>query len=108
MFSSPTIFSTQSSDASDAAYILWVRSRPYIEISWFTPSFIPVSTMPPLRELAPQPMLSLSSTTTFAPLAASVRAADNPVKPAPMTATSAASGSARAASVRGISTVVNQ
>ena len=53
--------------ASEAAYMRCVSSRPYIEISLLTPSFIPVSTMPPLRELAPQPMVSDSSTATLAP-----------------------------------------
>ena len=57
-----------------------VSSRPYLEMSWFTPSFIPVSTMPPLRELAPQPMVSLSSTATLAPRLARVRAAESPGK----------------------------
>ena len=102
------VLSTQSIDATDAAYIRCVRSRPYIEINWLTPSFNPGSTMPPLRELAPHPIVSPSSTVTFAPAFANLRAADKPVKPAPMTATSAVSGSARDPSVAGISTVVNQ
>src|SRR5260370_1336003 len=48
--------------------------------------------MPPLRELAPQPTVSASKTATRAPDFASVRAADNPVKPLPITATSTLSG----------------
>jgi hypothetical protein len=85
-----------------------VRSRPYIEISLFTPSFIPVSTMPPLRELAPHPIDSLSSTATFAPRLASVRAADSPVNPAPITATSTTSGKGWVPFVEGNSAVVSQ
>ena len=108
MASSRTICSTQSMVSSDAAYMRCVRSRPYLEMSWFTPSFMPVRTMPPLRELAPQPMVSDSSTATFAPRLASVRAAESPVKPAPITATSTMSGSGRADSVVGISVVVSQ
>ena len=108
MPSSRTICSTQSIEASDAAYIRRVSSRPYIEITLLTPSFIPVRTMPPLRELAPQPTVSDSSTATLAPRFARVRAADRPVKPAPITATSTRSGSAGALSPCGIATVVNQ
>src|SRR5438552_3617373 len=93
MFSSRTICSTQSMLASDAAYICWVRSCPYMETSLFTPSLSPVSTMPPLRELAPQPIVSDSRTATVAPRLAKARAAERPVKPAPIIATSALSGS---------------
>ena len=85
-----------------------VRSRPYMEISLFTPSFRPVSTMPPLRELAPQPTVSASSTATLAPCLANVRVADSPVYPAPITATSTLSGNGCVASAFGISTVVSQ
>jgi len=52
----------------------------------------PVSVIPPLRELAPQPIVSASSTTTFVPRFAKVRAALNPVYPPPMIATSTLSG----------------
>ena len=69
---------------------------------------MPVSTMPPLRELAPHPIVSDSSTATFAPRLAKVRAADKPVKPAPITATSTVSGTDPALSLSGIDTVVNQ
>ena len=74
-----------------------VRSRPYMEINLLTPSFIPVSTIPPFRELAPHPMLSASSTATFAPRLARVRAAERPVKPEPITATSTVFGMEREA-----------
>ena len=84
------------------------RSRPYIEINLFTPSLRPVRTMPPLRELAPQPMVSASKTATLAPSLASVLAAESPVKPAPMMATLTLSGIGRAGSVPGICAVVNQ
>ncbi len=42
-------------------------------------TFIPVSTWPPLRELAPQPICSRSTTTTDAPARARWRAAESPV-----------------------------
>src|SRR5713226_8851703 len=63
--------------------------------------------MPPLRELAPQPTVSASKAAMRAPAFASVRAADNPVKPAPITATSTLSGKGCGAGV-GISTVFSQ
>ena len=85
-----------------------VRSRPYIEISLLTPSLSPVRTMPPLRELAPQPMVSASSTATLAPSFASVRAAESPVNPAPMMATLTPSGRGSAGSVSGMVAVVSQ
>ena len=85
-----------------------VRSRPYIEMSWLTPSFMPVRTMPPLRELAPHPMVSDSSTATFAPRLASVRAAERPVNPAPITATSTVSGRDPEAFGAAIAVVVSQ
>ena len=94
--------------SSDAAYMRRVSSRPYLEINSLTPSFSPVSTIPPLRELAPHPMVSDSSTTTLAPRFESARAAERPVKPAPMTATFTRSGSRRVGSVPGIFVVVNQ
>ena len=50
--------------------------------------------MPPLRELAPQPMVWVSSTATLMPRRASARAAQRPVMPPPMTATSTRVGSA--------------
>jgi len=40
-------------DSSEAAYIRFVASLPYRAISAGAPSFNPVSTMPPLRQLAP-------------------------------------------------------
>src|SRR5581483_10102158 len=95
-------------DSRDAAYICCTRSRPYIEINLLTPSLSPVSTIPPLRELAPHPRVCASSTATWAPRLASVRAADKPVNPAPITATSTRSGKLGAGSGFGISTVVNQ
>src|SRR5256885_11700560 len=51
-------------EASEAAYIRRVASRPYFETSFSTGSFIPVSTIPPFRELAPQPTVSASRTAT--------------------------------------------
>jgi hypothetical protein len=63
--------------------------------------------MPPFRELAPHPMVSDSSTTTFVPRLASESAAESPVNPAPMTATSALYGNGCAGGV-GIWTVVSQ
>ena len=51
--------------------------------------------MPPFRELAPQPIVSASSTATLAPRRASVIAAESPVNPAPTTATSTLSGKGR-------------
>src|SRR5207302_2401900 len=106
--SSLTICSTQSIEASDVAYIRCVRSLPYMEISLLTPNFRPVSTMPPLRELAPHPMVSASRTATVALFFARVRAPDKPVYPAPITATSTSSGSGRAALAVGIPAVVSQ
>ena len=58
--------------------------------------------MPPLRELAPQPTVSDSRTATLAPHLARVRPAERPVKPAPMTATSLASGRGGDALVGGV------
>src|SRR6516162_2489362 len=104
MPSSSTVRATQSIAPSDAANMRCAVSRPYFSISRRAPSFSPVSTIPPLRELAPQPMLWASSTTTFAPLRASTRAAERPVYPAPMTATSARSGRGSGASTAGIVT----
>jgi hypothetical protein len=94
--------------ASDAAYMRRVSSRPYIRDELVYAELQPVSTMPPLRELAPQPMVSDSSTTTFAPRLASASAAESPVNPAPMMATSAlsADGSAGAAASDGGEPVV--
>src|SRR5579863_7656943 len=63
--------------------------------------------MPPLRELAPQPTVSASSTAVFTPFFASVRAAESPVKPAPTMATSTLAGSASGRGF-GISTVSTQ
>src|SRR5215510_10982080 len=105
--STRTISSTQSMDCSEAAYMRFVASRPYLFISVRIPSFSPLSTIPPFRQLAPQPTFSASNTATRAPPFASVRAADNPVKPPPITATSTLSGNGRTGS-RGASTVVNQ
>src|SRR5438270_12004473 len=51
--------------------------------------------MPPFRELAPQPMVSASSTAVLAPRRARARAAESPVNPAPTTATSTLSGKGR-------------
>ena len=61
--------------------------------------------MPPLRELAPQPIVWASSTATFAPRLVSARAAARPVKPPPITATSTVSGNAPEASPAGIDVV---
>src|SRR3990172_2476728 len=74
-------------------------------MSVFTPSFRPVSTIPPFRELAPHPIVSASNTTTLTPRRASARAAERPVNPLPMTATSAFPGHGRAASGSGIASV---
>src|SRR5574341_1421043 len=74
-------------------------------MSVFTPSFRPVSTIPPFRELAPHPIVSASNTTTLTPRRASARAAERPVKPLPMIATSAFPGHGRAGSGSGIVTV---
>src|ERR1700736_697961 len=63
--------------------------------------------MPPFRELAPHPTVWDSRTATLAPRFASVLAADNPVKPAPITATSTRSGEGCCGSA-GISAVYNQ
>src|SRR6516164_8006331 len=104
MPSSSTVRATQSIEPSDAVNIRCAVSRPYFSISRRASSFSPVSTIPPLRELAPQPILWASSTTTFAPLRASTRAAERPVYPAPMTATSARSGRGSGASTAGIDT----
>src|ERR1700756_3003791 len=70
-------------------------------------SLSPVRTMPPLRELAPQPMVCASKTVTDAPDFARVRAAERPVKPAPIMATSTRWGKSRAAGF-GISMVSSQ
>jgi len=61
--------------------------------------------MPPLRELAPQPNVSASSTPHAQPRFPSVRAAERPQKPPPITATSRESGSSGASNV-GEATVV--
>src|SRR6266446_5095407 len=63
--------------------------------------------MPPLRELAPQPMVCASKTATDAPDFARVLAAERPVKPAPIMAASTCWGKSRAAGL-GISTVSSQ
>ena len=68
------------------------RRSPYRATSVAGSSLRPVSTCPPLRELAPQPTRSRSRTTTDAPAIASRRAADSPVYPAPTTATSTRDG----------------
>src|SRR5712675_1877161 len=73
-----------------------------------TGSFIPVRTMPPLRELAPQPGVSASRTATFTPRLASVRAAERPQKPPPTTATSTKSGISDEGAIAGKPTVVAQ
>src|SRR5260370_34982826 len=70
-------------------------------------SFSPGRTMPPLRELAPQPMVWASKMATDAPPRARDRAAERPVKPAPITATSRRCGNSRATGV-GICTVSSQ
>ncbi len=64
-------------------------------------------TMPPLRELAPQPMVCESKTATVAPDFASDLAAERPVNPAPIMATSTRCGSSRVTAA-GISTVSSQ
>src|SRR5437879_12688425 len=69
---------------------------------------MPVRTIPPLRELAPQPKVSASRTATFTPRLASARAADKPQNPAPTPATSTESGSSEKAATAGESTVVVQ
>src|ERR1700730_1887641 len=63
--------------------------------------------MPPLRELAPQPMVWDSRTATDPPPRARERAAERPVKPAPMMATSTRCGNSRGAGA-GLSTVSSQ
>src|SRR5882724_8588162 len=63
--------------------------------------------MPPLRELAPQPMVCESKTATVAPDFASDLAAERPVSPAPIMATSTRCGSSRVTAA-GISTVSSQ
>src|SRR5260370_20997778 len=70
-------------------------------------SFSPVRTMPPLRELAPQPMVWASKMATDAPPPARDRAAERPGKPAPITATSTRCGNSRATGV-GLCTVSSQ
>ena len=64
--------------------------------------------MPPFRELAPHPIVSASSTATLAPRRARVRAAESPVNPAPITATSTTPGTGCDASVVGNPVVVSQ
>ena len=49
---------------------------------------MPALTRPTLRPEPPNPISTASTTATFVPASAKCRAADNPVKPAPMTATS--------------------
>src|SRR6266478_2959826 len=73
-----------------------------------TGSFIPVRTMPPLRELAPQPNVSDSNTATFTPRFARARAAESPQNPPPTTATSIVSGRVCEAAIAGEPTVVAQ
>ena len=73
-----------------------------------TGSFMPVRTIPPLRELAPQPKVSASRTATFTPRLARERAAESPQKPAPTTTTSALSGKPLADSAGGAATVSSQ
>jgi len=63
--------------------------------------------MPPLRELAPQPIELASRMTTFTPRFARVRAAERPVKPAPIMATSVRAGTSPAVP-DGIAAVVSQ
>src|SRR5690348_160982 len=108
IFSSATICSTQSIEARDAAYKRAVVSRPYFASNCSTPSFRPVRTMPPLRELAPQPGVSASRTATRAPRLARTRAAESPVIPPPITATSAASGKGSEGAADGIEAVSSQ
>ena len=50
-------------------------------------SLVPVRTCPPLRELAPQPIVRASNTATRAPCVANSRAADKPVHPHDLNAT---------------------
>src|SRR5437879_6430314 len=69
---------------------------------------MPVSTIPPLRELAPQPKVSASRTATLTPRLASVRAAERPQKPPPTMATSTKSGISDEGAAAGESTVVAQ
>ena len=66
-------------DASESAYSSLARASPTFSINALGPNFKPVNTCPPLRELAPQPNVSFSSTTTLTPRSASTRAADRPV-----------------------------
>src|SRR5690348_3240332 len=108
IFSSATICSTQSIEARDAAYKRAVVSRPYFASNCSTPSLRPVRTMPPLRELAPQPGVSASRTATRAPRLARTRAEESPVIPAPITATSTDSGKGRERSPAGIEAVSSQ
>jgi hypothetical protein len=65
-------------------------------MSVFGPHLKPAWTIPPFRVLAPQPSVSASISVTRAPWIASCLAAATPVRPPPMTTTSAVSGSARA------------
>jgi hypothetical protein len=71
-------------------------------------SFMPVSTIPPLRELAPQPKVFASSTAVCTPRFANILAAESPVTPLPMMATSTLSGKAREGSARGMVAVSSQ
>src|SRR4029077_16482045 len=64
--------------------------------------------MPPLRQLAPHPMVSASRTATRTPRFASPRAAESPQKPAPTPARSTCSGSGPSKPRTGSATVCNQ
>ena len=68
------------------------RGSPNRATSAAASTLSPVSTWPPLRELAPQPIRSRSITATDAPAFASRSAAASPVYPAPTMTTSARAG----------------
>ena len=69
-------------------YKVLAVGKPYRAMASRKPIAMPGVHIPPLRPEAPQPTVSCSNTATFAPLRARCNAADNPVRPAPTTATS--------------------
>ena len=85
--------STKVTESIDACQSCVATSMPYSAAQPATPRFEPTETWPPLRPLAPQATVLVSKTATEAPPLASVRAAERPVSPPPMTATSTDSGS---------------
>jgi hypothetical protein len=71
--------SSRTIDAVATSKSRRARDSPYRATSVAASTFMPVSTWPPLRELAPQPGCSRSMTVTDAPARASCRAAASPV-----------------------------